>query len=351
MFKKPTAKSWESIIKASTGEAIESIADFMGVYYNVIDTDGNFIVKNDKFMEDFPTLKDNCLKATDAWKDCVDVMKSGKRKIVEEEYNGRFIMSIKQPVYNKGKCVGISIISHDITEQKQAEIAKRRFIDSIHHDIQTPFVGICYIAQALAKGEKDPTIRRNLEIIDLSATSILAYLRDILSYVSTNSKKEESEFNLKECIMFVLQMTQPLIEHKKLTVEIRCPSETIKCKKFDFEQICLNLISNAIKFTDQGKITIIAEFDDKKPGLRFSVTDTGIGISKKYHEKIFEKFERVNPSYLEPTYNGCGMGLHTAKVLVEKMKGKIEVKSRLKHGSTFNVFLPINKHKEFLYTE
>jgi len=345
MYKGTDQKGWESIIKASAGEAIDCIADFMGVYYNVIDTKGNFIVKNEKFMSDFPMLEKDCLQATDAWKDCVAVMKSGKRKIVEEEYNGRFLMSVKQPVYDKkGKCVGISIISHDITDVKQADIAKRNFINSISHDIRNPFCAIRYLTEALARDEKNADKKEKLRMVSTSSDYLLQFLEKIVSFVSSSNYQVKEEFNIKESLQGVIKMIEPIMKDKKIDVELKCPSKKIYCSKLDFEQISLNLITNAIKFTEKGKVSVVAKFKKKGQGIGMNLLfiDTGIGIEKQYQEKIFEKhFQRVNPSYLEPRYNGSGLGLSIVKNHLRNMQGSISVKSELGKGSTFDVYLPV----------
>ncbi len=336
-------KGWESIINATTGDTIKSLSDFMGVYYNVIDTEGNFIVKNETFSSDFPMLENNCLKATDAWKDCVEVMKSGKRKIVQEEFNGRFIMSIKQPVYDNGKCVGISIISHDITSQKKADIAKRDFINTISHDIRTPFVAIRYIIEALARDEKDPDRKEKLRMVSTSSEYLLQFLEKIISFVSSSNYQGKEEFNIRESLKGVIQMIQPILKDKEIDVELKCPSKKIFCSKLDFEQISLNLLTNAIKFTEKGKVSVVAKLKKKGEGVGLNLLfiDTGIGIEKEYQEQIFEKhFQRVTPSYLEPRFNGTGLGLSIVKNNLRNMQGSITVESEVGKGSTFNVNIP-----------
>jgi signal transduction histidine kinase len=345
MKKSASAKSGSTIVDNLTeslnSSTIIEMADFMGVYYNIIDINGQYIYKNERFKNDFPELYKSCITAKEAWEDCKKVMQSGERSVLEEEYRGRHFLSVKRPIYAKDRCIGISIISHDITAQKKAEIAKMEFISSINHDMRTPFVGICQLSDMLLKDEKDEKKKKYLNMISESSKVLINYFNTILSYISTNSKEENVSFNMKQSVENIVKMFSPIITHKKLDIEINCPYSVINYNKIDFEKICLNLISNAIKFTEKGKITITAELNNKKPELKFSVGDTGIGIDKKHHEKIFDKFERVIPSYIEPEYKGCGMGLHIAKTLVEKMKGKISLESVINKGSTFSVYLPL----------
>lgn len=336
-------KKSQSILEVANNNIIKTFTEFMGLNYNVMDKEGKFIVLNSVMLEHTK----NHVKASEidpkAWADCVEVMRTGERKVIEEYYDKTVYLSLKQPLMSKdGRCDHILVVSIDITAQKEAEIMKRRFIDSIHHDIKTPFVGLHMLSGSMAKHESDEKRREHWQIVNLCAKRLIDYLSRILDVVSAKEHRhhEDSYFNLKTSVENVTEMLMPLITEKGLRLEINCPDEFVQSNKMNFEQICVNLLSNAVKFTKEGKITINAELNKNR--LKLSITDTGIGIAKKHQEHIFDQFFRVIPSYHEPEFRGCGLGLHLAKTLVDKLHGTINFKSALNKGSTFNVCIPLH---------
>lgn len=333
----------DSLTDALNSSAIIEMADFMGIYYNIIDTDGRYIYKNEKFMDDFPELHENCIFAKEAWEDCKNVMQSGKRTVLEEEYRGKHFLSVKKPVYDKGKCVGIAVISHEITARKQAEIAKINLLENMAHDFNTPFNGIIGLSQILSMTEKNPERKKKLNMIAESGEAVLSLMRKILDVVKIDDPNEfqESIFNVREATKNVVLMDKTAADLKDIDIKVNCDDKIIKASKLCFEKILLNIVSNSIKFTEKGRINVDVKVKEEK--LKISVSDTGIGIAKKDQSIIFEKFHRVKNSNTESKFNGSGLGLHLVKSLVEKMKGEIYLKSALGKGSTFEIILPIQE--------
>ena len=272
----------------------------------------------------------------------------GKEITIEEvglDIHGKpaIYLSKKVPIKDeKNIVIGLMGISIDITAQKQAEITKQRFIDSIYHEIKTPIAGLDMLSSCMMHAEKDTEKKRTLLFINKAAVRLKDYLNKILEFTaaqrSDNDFNKTISFNIKETMDSLIDMLKPVAVQKNIDITIDCPNEKIKLNKTNFERIVLNLLSNAVKFTDKGKITINVNLLKNK--LKLSVQDTGVGISKKDQNMIFESFERVIPSEIEPDYNGCGLGLSIIKMLVLQMKGKISVTSQLKKGSTFTVELP-----------
>lgn len=331
----------DSLTEALNSAAIIEMADFMGIYYNIIDRNGQYIYKNEKFKSDFPELHESCISAKEAWEDCKKVMESGKRTVLEEEYRGKHFLSVKKPLYDKGKCIGLAIISHDITAQKQAEIAKINLIENMTHDFNTPFNGIIGLSQLLSMTEKDTDRKKKLNMIAESGQAVLSLMQKILDVVKTDDPDEfeQSIFNVKEATENVISMDKTAAKLKNLSMRVNCDNKVIKAPKLCLEKILLNIVSNSIKFTEKGKINVDVTVHKEK--LKISVKDTGIGIAQKDLKIIFEKFHRVKNSNTESKFNGSGLGLHLVKNIVEKMNGEIYLESALGEGSTFEIILPI----------
>ena len=340
-FEKP-----EKILSLVNSDIVLNALDLAGCNYTVIDCKGNYIAQNNLVSKivDNRNLKKAHLIDMKSWEDCQDVMKSGNRKIIEEKFKNKYYLSIKTPLIENDKCIGIVVLGFDITAQKQAETneKKQRFIDSIYHEIKTPIAGLDMLSSCMMHAEKDTEKKRTLLFINKAAVRLKDYLNKILEFTaaqrSDNDFNKTISFNIKETMDSLIDMLKPVAVQKNIDITIDCPNEKIKLNKTNFERIVLNLLSNAVKFTDKGKITINVNLLKNK--LKLSVQDTGVGISKKDQNMIFESFERVIPSEIEPDYNGCGLGLSIIKMLVLQMKGKISVTSQLKKGSTFTVELP-----------
>ena len=167
------------------------------------------------------------------------------------------------------------------------------------------------------------------------------FLNQALEVVKAESLDyfKETEFNVKNSVESVVGLFQAQVKIKGIKVNVYSPSVNILSSQQGFEKILLHLIANAIKFTNEGSVDVSVCLTDSK--LNIVVSDTGIGIAKKYHKAIFDKFYKIIPAYMEPDYNGCGTGLYVAKKIVEKMKGRIIVESAAKKGARFEVSLPV----------
>ena len=174
------------------------------------------------------------------------------------------------------------------------------------------------------------------------------FLNQALEVVKAESLDyfKETEFNVKNSVESVVGLFQAQVKIKGIKVNVYSPSVNILSSQQGFEKILLHLIANAIKFTNEGSVDVSVCLTDSK--LNIVVSDTGIGIAKKYHKAIFDKFYKIIPAYMEPDYNGCGTGLYVAKKIVEKMKGRIIVESAAKKGARFEVSLPVYKYHNHL---
>ncbi|MGA2256768.1 MAG: ATP-binding protein, partial [Thermoguttaceae bacterium] len=230
---------------------------------------------------------------------------------------------------------------------ESATRAKSEFLANMSHEIRTPMTAILGYADLLLEEaglEKAPERRRNaFATIKRNGEHLLELINDILDL----SKVEAGKVLIEPIRCSPLQLLTDLVslmcvraDAKQLKLEANVVGplpETILTDPLRFRQVLVNLVGNAIKFTDQGDIRITARLasDDGHPRLRFDVTDTGIGMSEEQIGKLFQPFSQVDSSAARK-FGGTGLGLCLSKRLTEAMGGKIEVRSVLGKGSTFS---------------
>ena len=216
------------------------------------------------------------------------------------------------------------------------------------HEIRTPMNAILGFSDILLQERNDPTdSQKFLQLIRSSGESLLALINDIIDI----SKIESGQFSLN-LTLFDLHALLSKLEHlahtlmdqkhKNLRFHIHKGSLSTKLMMegdpFRIEQILTNLISNAIKFTQEGSITLSYQLEDENL-LTFSVKDTGKGIAPEHQQLIFERFRQINP-HESSNMGGTGLGLAITKSLVQLMGGDIQVKSQKNQGATFLFRLP-----------
>ncbi|MEH1899315.1 MAG: ATP-binding protein [Nostoc sp.] len=246
---------------------------------------------------------------------------------------------------------GYVYILRDMTERKQAELAKQEFLAMISHEVRTPIASVIGMASLLLDCGLIGQQKDFVEIIYSSGNSLLKIINDFLDFSkvqSGNLELEEEPFILQSCINEAFYLLAPQAREKGLQITfldtLKLPT-TIVGDITRLRQVLINLLSNAIKFTQTGSIEVSVIIRKNKDinrssaaantdEIQFSIKDTGIGIPSDRMERLFKAFSQVNSS-ITRQYGGTGLGLAICKQLCELMGGRIWVESELNTGSTF----------------
>jgi len=229
--------------------------------------------------------------------------------------------------------------------------SKQQFLSNMSHEIRTPMNAILGFTKVLLKTDLTDNQQEYLTAIKLSGDALTVLINDILDLAKVDAGKmifEQIPFKMATSISAMIHLFETKIQEKNLKLikkyDHRIPVVVVG-DPVRLHQIILNLISNAVKFTTEGEITIevrMLDEDEENVNIEFAVSDTGIGISEEKLEHIFENFQQAS-SDTARLYGGTGLGLAIAKQLVESQGGTITVKSKLKEGSTFSFVLPFKK--------
>ncbi len=331
------------------------------------------------------------------------VLKTGEtinleETIVQGDGSSAIMLTNKSPLYDDDRnIIGIVGTSTDITYRKELEKnlrdqrekalaaskSKSEFIANMSHDLRTPITGMLGMVQDMLntadharsslqteqQSKATPTsspysplltniiemVRRNGAFLMAATDELLQLCNEILEVVSLESgvtTESPESFNLRELVEHNIELLLPVAQHKKLNLlhEInQSIPEYLYGLRIYLDRILLNLLSNALKFTESGFVKIKVQLSkadtiDHQAGnkviLQILVEDSGVGIPSDKFDTIFEHFSRLTPAY-EGLYKGAGLGLYTVKRYLEAMGGKIDVKSEVGKGTCFTVTVPL----------
>ncbi|MEA4929453.1 MAG: transporter substrate-binding domain-containing protein [Candidatus Limiplasma sp.] len=235
------------------------------------------------------------------------------------------------------------------TEAEQANQVKSLFLARMSHEIRTPLSAIMGMAYLIKKTELTATQSNYLEKLNQSARNMLGIINDILDFSKIESGKIEIEkisFDLDKLLQRITNIISVKVDDKEIEFFIRKAPEMPTLFLGDptrIEQILLNLVNNAVKFTEQGNVSLTVQaqpLSDQRFTVTFRVQDTGIGMSEEQAKRLFVPFDQGDSS-ISRRFGGTGLGLSIVKNLTELMGGQIDVQSELGKGSVFTVQLPL----------
>jgi len=340
---------------------LEAVAREMRTGIAVLDADGRVQYVNPFFERSFPVsspapgrhiseiIKNPTLleavecyigKGTDKGGVCVDGRGCpGEIEIDEAE---RFLNIRMVPLSEDG-ARSLLIFLRDITEEKRVETIKKDFVANVSHELRTPLASIKGYSEALLDDDTDKARQREfLEIIDRHATRMSRIIDDLLILSRLESSAvslDSAPVDMADLIRSTLKGCLKQASDKSITISSDLP-ETLPGVMGDrdrLEQVVVNLLDNAIKYTPAGGSVSISAVD-LGGEVRVDVSDTGIGIPEDDISRIFERFYRVDKARSR-ALGGTGLGLAIVKHIIQGHNGRLEVRSRLGRGSTFSIFM------------
>lgn len=279
---------------------------------------------------------------------CIDYWGFAELNLPDQEILGRLfsiyiISGIVAVAYEFSK----KKIEADLKKAKakadQESMAKSEFLAVMSHEIRTPLHGVMGSTDLLLGTDLDPVQKEYAEIANVSGKILLGVLDDILDFSKIEAGKLELELietDISELIEKTAKMIRYQTEGKNISLKLDIAKSLPSAVIIDpvrLRQILVNLLNNAVKFTEEGEILLKVSFTSLEDGLgsfKFSVRDTGIGISEEQKTRLFKAFSQADSS-ITRKYGGTGLGLMISKLLVEKMGGRIYLESELGKGAEF----------------
>jgi PAS domain S-box-containing protein len=311
-------------------------------------------VRKTEFLESDSFVKEFDLKAFLGYTIVNEIIQGSLCVVFREERE--FTETESRIISTLGKALSLEYKRYDIEqsliasreEAERASQAKSQFIANMSHEIRTPLNGIMGFAELLVFEEEDENRKMMLKMVERSGNQLLDLLNDLLEYSRFEAGKielEPADFNLYKVLIDIENYFKPVANSKNLifALETNCIKEQIVVgDELKLRQILINIVNNAIKFTNEGFVNVEANIVEQGSNLLFEivVADSGIGINKKQLVEIFDEFKQLD-FYLTKKNKGTGLGLTITKRLVDLMAGTIRVESEPNNGSRFIVEIPL----------
>ncbi len=363
---------------AQERDRLVTLMDALPDLIYVKDVDGKFVLANRALVEflGLPSAKILYGRTTrdvlpqdiadEFLREDIEVIETGRPMINRETRvtdrfgNELWLLTTKVPLRDGGGQIrGVVGIDRNITKRKKAEEqllkakeaadaasrAKSDFLANMSHEIRTPMNAILGMTELLLMDTQvGPNQHEYLEVISSAGQSLLSLINDILDLSKIEAGKLELDaipFSIREAVGDAVKSLAVRAHDKGLELACRVAPEVPQSLRGDptrLRQVLINLVGNAIKFTEQGEVVVEVEQADEQEGrigLKFSIRDTGIGIAEDKIEAVFQKFQQADSSTTR-RYGGTGLGLAIASRIVAAMGGTIDVASQLGQGSTFS---------------
>lgn len=312
-------------------------------------------------------------EATASFKqDTLDVIRSGQSKCNIEEPlmpnskgNLTYYLTTRAPILDiDGNVLGVVGTSVDITERKkmeqalkvaklaaeEADKAKSDFIANMSHDIKTPLSGIIGMTEILLHRLSQAEDINFAQDIMAASQQLMIFFDNCLEVAKLEERTAilaEEPFNIRAVVQEITDLFYPAIKNKGLALYVKCDDKLSDYwigSRAGIFRVLMNLVGNAVKFTEVGSVTIKVDLGLKSTStasiIKFSVIDTGVGIPQEKHAQIFDRFTRLTPSS-KGIHSGSGLGLYLVKKLVDNMSGEVHLISEEKKGSQFTVAIPL----------
>jgi two-component system phosphate regulon sensor histidine kinase PhoR len=325
-------------------EALNTIIASIREGVLVLDAKGKVLLCNSSFLE---IIKQDSVQKKFYWElirrpdlnELIDSVREGQRTTftTEIEIEQRTFMCSAAYLRIAHQTV---LTFHDITEIMEAAAMKKDLVLNVSHELRTPLTAIKGFIETMESADPDQ-YKRYIEIIKRHTDRLINIVEDLqtLSKLEDREKLQIEEIDIHQIVQNVIAMFKPAARRQKIRLSLKSkdPRILLKGDAFKIEQLFINLVDNALKYTEEGSITITIEQDNTR--VFCMVTDTGIGIPSDQISRIFERFYVVDLSRSRKM-GGTGLGLSIVKHIIQAHNGEITVESEMDSGTTFTIILP-----------
>lgn len=274
-------------------------------------------------------------------------------------------LTYKKNVYDQcNSHCGMIVLAIDISEMKQheailqasmmvvekANIEKVHFLENIRHDLHSPLSNIIAAADLIKNMLQDDSTREFLEAIIASGNHIMELFAQLIDFFQTKHKNQPNRINPIDIVSLITDITQRMRMHSHnrpiefdVVLDDKIPTVVLS-DRVKLSRIVSNLLSNAFKYTENGRVSLVVNYDEHAEELWIEVSDSGIGMAKDDFDRIFEPLVRLHGSAGD--YEGLGLGLSIVDRFVRDLNGRIQVQSEVGKGSTFRLGVPAPKERQ-----